>query len=167
MISILQNQRCWREEMWEGAGNPKVHPPQHAILAWHGTMYLLGYMYLSYTAYLCLNKLEGHTESRQALHLSHHLLILEVGRPFIFQPLQSGGDLLIKYLSCKNNIWINACDCVTTSSRLTTSISFSLLSFFSMVLWAEARLLSYILVPAASSIMDNIWNDIHMYIIYV
>ena len=41
----------------------------------------------------------------------------------------------------------------------TTSISFSLLSFFSMVFWAELFLLSYILVPAASSIMDRIYTD--------
>lgn len=47
---------------------------------------------------------------------------------------------------------------------LTVSISCSLLSFFSMVRWADCFLLSYILVPAASSIMDKIYKqDQHFY----
>lgn len=42
----------------------------------------------------------------------------------------------------------------------TLRISSSLLSFFSMVLWAVIFLHSYILVPAASSIIARIWNKI-------
>lgn len=49
-------------------------------------------------------------------------------------------------------------------SLITVLISFSLASFFSIVFWAAIFLYSYILVPAASSIMDKIWKDRNIYI---
>lgn len=40
---------------------------------------------------------------------------------------------------------------------ITDSISFNLLSFFSMSFVVDSRLVSYRLVPEASSIIDKIW----------
>ena len=110
--------------------------------------------WLSIVIYLSLNKLESDSKSGETLDLSHHLLVLEIRWAFILQPLQSGCDLLIKNLT--GQLAIDYKRTFLEGVKLTTSISFSLLSFFSMVLWAEALLLSYILVPAASSIIDRI-----------
>ena len=44
-------------------------------------------------------------------------------------------------------------------TQLTLSISDNFVSFFSIVFCADIFLLSYILVPAASSIIDNIYID--------
>lgn len=111
-------------------------------------------------AHLSLNELECHTESGETLHFSHHLLILEIRGPFVFQSLQGRRYFFIKnlYTNTTHESVKRQPDC-PAPSRLTTSISFNLLSFFSMVLWADALLLSYILVPAASSIIDSIWNN--------
>lgn len=62
-------------------------------------------------------------------------------------PLYSRETLNAKVLSSLKIFHINL---------ITVLISFSLASFFSIVFWAAIFLYSYILVPAASSIMDKI-----------
>lgn len=92
---------------------------------------------------------------------------------YLFKLGKSWGYFFSKYLGGKrySNVQFNTGYPVITINKsfiyihmnhqwylnfLTVSISCSLLSFFSMVRCADCFLLSYILVPAASSIIDKI-----------
>ena len=102
------------------------------------------------------------------------LLELKVGRPLLPQLLQGGVDLLVEDVvdllqpgnSVLNIIMINFLgSCVTVSIAMFWTLilkfvrqifDFYLASFFSMVFSACCFFASYILVPAASSIMERI-----------
>ncbi len=106
------------------------------------------------------------------LQLADDFLVFEVRRAFFFQFRQSGCYFFFQDLQLnrywvkhhptvsrqliKSNIFPNTQELNKCNWRLAVSISFSLASFFSMVFCADSFLLSYSLVPAASSIIDRI-----------
>lgn len=89
--------------------------------------------------------------------LAYFLQFLHGWSNFLIQNLKKSEDrVLLQYFYIKTDSYRQTKK--NDPGSRTVWISFSFASFFSIVFWALIFLHSYILVPAASSIIARIWN---------